>query len=519
MRTARRASAVTAILAAGLALAACSGTSTGGGPSTNTKNDAITVAYADGGTSIDPPATYGGTGLSILLYSYDMLVKYKVENGKFVPGEYDPDVATSWTTSQDGLTWTFKLRSDVKFHSGNPLTADDVKYSFDRGSYATLWQVANYKDTEVVDDHTVAVHLSKPNPSFLNYVAQGAFGIIDKAEAEKHGDTKEQATYLATHSLGSGPYILDSWDSSSEAKLHAAPDYWGDAPKIKNVTMRFIPELATQIQQLKSNDIQLIYGVPVQDIDDLRSTKSLVVEEYQSATANFLALNNKSDVFDDVKVRQAIAYATPYDDIIKTALLGHGVRDQSPLSVLTPGYDASASPYDYDLAKAKELLAESDQPDGFTFTALVANSNTLGIQSAALMQEAYAKIGVTMKIKTVTSAQLTDQRPTADANFGSWLSYVNSPYYHLGFLIESSSSTNYAQYSNPEVDKLIVEGQSQAFPAANKLWTQVQKLVADDSPWVTLYSENASVAYSKTIGGYDVGYVDQLIRIQDLYYK
>ncbi|MBF0816582.1 ABC transporter substrate-binding protein [Microbacterium paludicola] len=520
MRTAMRAGVVGGITAAALVLAACSGGSTGGadGTSADAENDVITVAYADGGTSIDPPATYGGTGLSILLYSYDMLVDYKTENGEFVDGEYVPSVATSWETSEDGLTWTFQLRDDVVFHSGNPLTAADVEYSFDRGVEATLWNVANYDDTEVIDDHAVAVHLVEPNPSLLGYLAQSGFAIIDKVEAEKAGDADAQAAFLATNSIGSGPYILDSWDSSTEAKLHVNPDYWGEVPTIENVTMRFIPELSTQIQQLKSDDVQLIYGVPFQNIDDLKATDSLVVEEYPSATSNFMAMNNTSDVFDDARVRRALAYATPYDDIIDAVLMGHGVRDQSPLSPLTPGYDVSVSPYEYDLDTAREILAESDLPDGFEFSALVSNANTLGGQAALLMQESYAEIGVRMNIETVTAAQLTEQRPTADANFGAWLSYVNHPFYHLGFLIESSSYTNYAKYSNPEVDQLIAEGEFLSFPEANETWSEVQALIAEDSPWITLYSENASVAYSDRIDGYVTGYVDQLIRIQDLSY-
>ncbi|MBF0816589.1 ABC transporter substrate-binding protein [Microbacterium paludicola] len=514
MHTPLRTAAVAVFAAAVLALAGCTSAGTEAGTATPS---VVTIAFQDGGVSIDPSQALGLTADSLVLATYDTLVKYHAEDGQMVAGEYDPSIAESWTTSEDGLTWTFSLRDDVTFQSGNPLTAADVKFSLDRGIGTTFWELGKIEDVVVIDDYTVDVNLTEANPGLLDYIGMYSMSILDQETVEAVGDVTAQDTWLDTNTAGTGPYILDSWDPATEAKLHANPDYFGEGPAIENVTIRFVPEMATQIQQLEQDDVQLIYNIPFQNIEDLASSDTVSVIEVPAGNTNWMTMNNTTEPFTDVRVRQALAYATPYDDIVESALLGHGVRDKSPLSPITPGYDGDVYPYDYDLDKAQELLEEAGYADGFEFTTLVANSNTLGSTAATLMQESFAEVGVTMNISTVTSQQLSEQRMDAESIFGSWLSFINLPRYHLGFLIHSEGSANYAHYSNPQVDALMDEAQYLEGDEAQAKWTQLQALVAEDAPWINLFTENATVGVNRSLEGY-TGYVDQLLRIADLHY-
>jgi peptide/nickel transport system substrate-binding protein len=512
------ASACTVLLLAGCAKSANSGSAT---VSSGTGVKAATVALASGGKTLDPVEAQDTTSDSLVLAAYDQLVAYKISGGKANSTEFAPSLATSWKTSSDGLTWTFKLRKDVKFAGSNDeLTANDFVYTINRlknsTSGSTLYKLSKISTAEAKDDNTLVLTLSEPNPILLQYLVQYSFS----AEDSKFLADKDASKYLVTHTAGTGAYTIKSWDPATQADLVRNSGYWGTKPQLSPLTIKFIPEMSTQIQQLEKGDLKMITGIPLQNVADLQKDKNVRVVTNVSGRAFNLGMNTKVAPFDNVKVRQAINYAIPYDDIIKTALYGEGIRARSAIPSNMPGHDDSTDPYSHNLDKARSLLTEAGLGNGFSFTVQVRNDQTQAIDALTLIQAELKKINVTMTIQQSPSQQYLQMLDSGNAQafVQGWLSFVNQPVYHLGFLLQSEGSANYANYSNPEVDALIAKAASADPGASKQIWKQVQQKISADAPWAYLFQANATYGLAKGLDGF-VMYPDEMVRFGALKLK
>lgn len=503
-----------------LAVSACAQNANSAGTATSAAKS-ITLVSATGGNTLDPAEAQDLTSDELTLATYDTLVEYKVANGAQVAGQYTPSLASSWSTSPNGLTWTFHLRTDVTFASGNKLTSADVLYSFARvkasTAASTLYTLADIASVSAPNASTVVVTLSKPNPGLLDYIGMYTFGIVDAKTVEAQSDPN---AWLKTHTAGSGPYIIDSWNPTTEIVLTARKGYWGKAPAISKVTIEVVPQVSTQLQQLTKGSVQLVTSVPVQNISSLEADKDLKVIANPSGYVDYLALNNDVKPFTSQLVREALSYAVPYSDLVKTVLLGYGTALKSAISPITPYYNPSTDPYTYDPAKAKQLLAEAGFPHGFTFSTIVDSSIPTLQQAAVIIQSAFKSIGVTMNIQTLADQQDQSlmQAGKQQSYFSTWISFINQPGYHLGFLLQSQGSANWVHYDSPQVDDLMAKAAVDTnSTTAQQLWTQVQKDITDDAPWIYLFSQDNTAAMASDVGGY-ASYVDTMVRFKNLYY-
>ncbi|WP_120003918.1 ABC transporter substrate-binding protein [Nesterenkonia muleiensis] len=475
-----------------------------------------TLAFTDGGATLDPRAAHGAVPNTILLASYNTLVTNHIgEDGNQVDGEYDPALAESWEVSEDDLTWTFNLRNDVTFQSGNEFTAADVLWSFEGFELSSLYQLANIESVEAIDEHTVEFQLHTPQPVLPDYF--GMMSIMDSAYLENEVDDID--SYLASNAAGSGPYILESWDPSSEAVLTANPDYWGEEPAIQQFTLRFVSEMTTQIQQLQQDDVQLIISIPPQNLADLEDDENIEVIAADAGNTEWLSLNVQVEPFDDVAVRQALAWATPYEEVIDSVLMGYGQRLESAISPITPHYASEVWEYEYDPSMAREVLEQAGYSEGdISFDAIVNNGDPFAADTATILQDAYAEVGIDMSVQTLNSSQYEEQFFDSQALIGNWLSYINQPQYHFGWLLDSEGAANFSNYENPEFDEIVRTAEFEDEEIQAELWSEAQAILAEDVPWIYLYAPDVTVAHSSNLSGY-YNYVSVVPRLHELYYE
>jgi len=304
---------------------------------------------------LDPNEGMGGTHKHFHVNCYEGLYK---RNWK---GEMIPGLALSHTMRDNGLTYIFRLRRDVKFHNGDPLTAEDVKFSFDRlrdqaqttFAYRSLW--ANISKVEIMDPYTVAVYWSKPNGAFLNqstWLVVGA--VLPKKYFEKVGHEGFRKA-----PIGSGPYKFVSYTPGENLVMEAFTGYWGKIPEVKTVEFKFIPETGARLAALKTKEIDIMQQLPPFEAESVRKTAGLDVVSASNGEAFYYIFDQDNQPeLRDLKVRQAFNYAINKEAIVKNIFLGYGTVMKSLGAPSVHGIDEPG--YSYNPQKAKQLLQEAN---------------------------------------------------------------------------------------------------------------------------------------------------------------
>ncbi|QCR20243.1 ABC transporter substrate-binding protein [Agrococcus sp. SGAir0287] len=509
------ASAMTVLLVGGCAQSA-------NAPGAGDERTSLVAAYSEGGQTLNPYEANDVTSDTFVLAAYDQLVTYAVDvvDGEATARtqEIEPMLAESWEVNDDATEYTFTLRDDVEFQSGNPLTSADVVGSLElieaSASASFLYGMAGIASYEALDEHTVRISLTGPNHLFLQILPMYSFSIVDTALVEESGG----AEWLSTSTAGSGPYVIEAWDPATEATLTRNEDYWGEAPAVDDVTVRFIAEPANRVQLLSGGDVDLATEIPANDVEGLAETDGVVIDSRASNKILFFAMNNEIAPFDDPLVRQAISYAIPYEQLVDDVMEGQA----SPLTSAVPssmaGFDDSTYAYEHDLDRARELLAEAGYPDGFTFDFTLGGGFQDWADDAVLIQAELAQIGVTMNIQNMARPQFLEALDTrqVQAYISRWTSFVNDPQYHLGLLMTTDTSSNYMNYSNPEVDALWQQASQETDESVREeLYGQMQALITADAPWAYLYEYNIVVGLSEGTEGY-TSYPDGIVRFAQL---
>ncbi|MBW1640167.1 ABC transporter substrate-binding protein [Microbacterium resistens] len=482
----------------------------------------LTIAYSEGGNTLDPAEANDGTSDTLVVAAYDQLVTYgtKEVDGKQVSdtATIAPMLASEWSADDSGTVYTFTLRDDVTFQSGKKLVADDVVRSFAHieasASASFLYGMAGIAGVEAKDDHTVEITLTGPNHLFLQILPMYSFSILDMDLVEENGG----AEWLATHTAGTGPYVIDSWDPATSAKLTRNEDYWGEAPALGTVNLKFIGDASNRLQLLKKGSVDAALEIAPKDLEGLNGQDGVVVDSRPSNKILFFAMNNAIAPFDNPKVRQAISYAIPYDKLIDDVMKGQASPMRSSVASSTPGFTDEGYAATYDLDKAKALLAEAGYPDGFEFEFTLGSGFSDWNDDAVLIQAELAKIGVTMNITNMARAQFLEALAgkNVQSYISRWTSFVNDPGYHLGLLMTSQGTSNYMNYSNPRVDELWAKAASEQDAAVREQeYGEMQKLINEETPWAYLYEYNIAVAHGEDLQGY-TSYPDGLIRFFQL---
>jgi len=380
--------------------------------------------------SLDPAVAYEGDAIFAVHQFYDTLVTFDKDDLSHVI----PALATEWEVSDEGTVWTFKLRDDVKFHSGNPLTAEDVVYSFDRVigmNDQPAWLLTQTGmeagSTEAIDDYTVKITLPEPfNPAaFLACLAYTVASVVDSEEVKAHevdGDWGEN--WVLDHSAGSGPFKLDEWEREVQYLMSANPDHYNGPPGVDRVIVRHIAEPASQKMQLEKGDIDIAMNLNNEQIAELEGVEGVNVITGLDDGTEYLGMNVGFEPFDDVRVRNAVKWALNYDEIVEYVLLGNAIVNQGFIPKGYAGYDDTIY-YTHDEEKAKELLAEAGLPDGFETEMLASTGPVAGVPCtdvATKMQSDLADVGISVDIRQMTGGEMYEIYRAQEAKmvFGGW---------------------------------------------------------------------------------------------------
>jgi peptide/nickel transport system substrate-binding protein len=503
-----------------------------------TRAEKILIVAVDGDVdTFDPCCTVGTkTSQTTIQNTFDQLTQYaQVEKTlpdgtKYMAADTSKIqgmLAESW--SQEGNVVTFKLRKDLKFHNGNPITAqtivDGYKRIFEVGGLSSfllnMGSVTKPEQFKAVDDLTVQMTMDTPNNLVnLNNVMHNTSTVDPKEVAQFKTDTDPWAgdQFKKNLAAGSGPFMLEEYVPGDRIVLKARDDYYGGRAKLDKVIVKIVPDPAQRVLLLKRGEVDMIMIPPVKDLDDLKKDPNIKVVSVPSTQNRMVEMNNAIPPFDNKLVRKAVAYAIPYDALLKEVWRGYASQLRSPIADGTPTSDFSSWAYDTNPDKAKELLAEAGFPNGQGLPPIKL-SIRIGTEederAAVFIQDALSKIGLNVEIEKLAFATFQEKEAKRELQMfiDEWISWVNDPYYHLSWIYSSTSPLVYTNYKNEKVDELIAKytlwaGGPKEREDASK---EIQKLIIDDTPIVYLLAPNFNVAMRSNVTGY-VYYNDELNR-------
>jgi peptide/nickel transport system substrate-binding protein len=454
---------------------------------------------------------------------YDMMLDYEFTrqpDGGLYPvadqhgnWKMKPWLAESWNVSRDQKTLTFKLRKGLKFSDGRPLTAHDVKSTWDRAAgvagYGQLIMnmitINHTSQMTVHDEYTVVLHLNKPNPFAMKMLSVNVLGIMNAHALQAHA-TKSDPTahkWLDTHAAGSGAYILANWTPGVSWELKPNPHSWNPAAlKNAGTLVRTIPNASERYNLLVKGDVDVAYDLLPKDLATLRHNPNVRLIQFKVPWPYFLGMNNTMPPFDNKTVRQAMAYAIPQKTLVDKVLYGFARECKSPVAAGMPTSDFGLSPYQTSVAKTKQLLQQAGVSN-LKFDLAVQEGRPQDAQAAVWIQATLAQAGVQVNIVQMNVAEYfaKQAKKQLQAFISEFYSWVNDPFYHLFWNFDSqATATNVVGYHNPTVDALIAKGIYSTNPSKRVLWSrQAQKIIIDDAAWALLYQINYTIAVRKNI--------------------
>ncbi|AYD02378.1 ABC transporter substrate-binding protein [Neorhizobium sp. NCHU2750] len=502
-----------------------------------TPADTLVEGFAiDDIISVDPGEAFELSTAEVTANSYSKLVMLDPADTSKVIG----DLASGWTISDDGMTYTFKLKPDLKFASGDPLTADDVAFTFERvvkmdkspAFLITQFGINGDNVTEkakATAPDTFTFTVDKPYaPSFvLNVLTATVASVVEKKVVMQHAkavtpssdykyDTDFGNEWMKTGYAGSGPYKIMAWRANEAVILEANPNYYGEKPKLKRVIYRYMKESSGQRLALENGDIDVARNLEPGDVDAVSKKDGLSVTSAPKGTIYYISLNQKNPNLAKPEVVEAFKYLVDYDAIGATLIKGIGEIHQTFLPKGQLGA-LDENPYKLDVAKAKELLAKAGLKDGFTVTMDVRNTQPVtGI--AENIQQTLAQAGIKLQILPGDGKQtLTKYRArTHDIYIGEWGSDYFDPH--------SNAETFTVNYDNSDEGKNKTLAWRNAWDVPKDLsqetlgaleekdadkraavYQDIQKKFLKDSPFVIIYQKTEVAGYSSKLKDFKLG--------------
>lgn len=479
----------------GKASPADSGSSNAATAADGVKQEVLNVVTAAEPKALDP--MYGATDrTSSAVYNniYETLLKVD-DSGKIVP-----NLATY--KQIDDKTYEFQLQKGVKFHNGEELKASDVVFTMKKGAETPItqyiWGSIDTNGFKIIDDYTVQVKLKAPCAPFLALLTCNTAPILNEKYVTEVGDGS------GTKPVGTGPYKFVEWKKGQSITLERFEDYHGEKPQARKIIFRTIPEASNRTIELESGGCDIAYDIPVSDLNRVQSSSNLKLLKQTGNSIRYLGFNTAKTPFDKKEVRQALASAVDIKGIVASVLQGTGTVATSPISPNLMFFDKDAQMRSYDVAKAKQLLADAGYPNGFK-TTIWCDDKKENVDIATIVQSQLAKIGVTAEIKS-----------------SEWGAYINAAYageVELYIMDWSSASPdpdiifnsvfnskllgqggNVSRLVDAKVDDLLQRGRTSQNPEERaKIYKELQQHLYDLVPWVYLWVDDIYVGVNDKI--------------------
>ena len=448
----------------------------------------------------DPPDCNDSYSSEMFTYVYDRLFQFD-ENG-----EIQPMLVESYEQPSD-TEFIFKLHEGVKYHNGDELKAADVVWSLNRANQNPKSQ-ANFETVvsiEEVSEYEFKIVTEKPFVPLLLNLAHTQTSILHRAtvEAIEAGD----GVFNETNMMGTGPMMVEYYKPNSELKMVRNDNYWQGACRTTSITRKIIPEASSLTIALEAGEIDYINELNSIDIARVMENPDLKTVEMASANIAFMGLHTQKKPFDDVRVRQALQFASNKESIVEVLYEGYGVPCNSVFPTVGVAYNDELDSYAYDIEKAKALLAEAGYADGFEFEVTV--SSDIRSRAAQILQQDYQSIGITININLMEFGAMLDYIGTGkhDAYIMSWSGATN-PNYTLtqNFHTDAIGPTgNRMWYSNPEVDAMIEEARGEFdTEKRNQIYKDIQAKLMEESPWIPLLQQTYVAGMKKGVDGVEM---------------
>lgn len=475
---------------------------------TDSEESKITIGIVQDMNSMDPAIANGAGTKEILFNIYEGLYKPDSE------GNLIPAVASDYTKSEDGLTYTFTLRDGIMFHNGNPVTVEDIKYTIDRCAGTEtgeplLSAFSIVEEVEIVDDSTVAIHLNTADPDFLAKLATVEAGIVPA-----------DVTDLETNPVGTGPYMFVSRSLQQNLVLKKFDAYWGTPANIENVTCKVLADPDSIVMNLEGGAVDFVARVTSSQANEL--SDNFYVDEGTMNLVQALFLNNDVEPFNNVLVRQALCYAINKEEILDFVADGKGTPIASNIYPAFGKYymDELNDVYTQDIEKAKELLAEAGYPDGFSFTITVPANYQQHIDTATVLVEQFKNIGVNAQIELIEwESWLSDVYK--ERKYEATVVGLDASTLTAGALLarfRSEASNNFCNYSNADYDAAYQNAQQAASDdEATTYYKECERILCEDAANVYIQDLVQFTAINKKYTGY-VAYPMYLLDIAKLDY-
>jgi peptide/nickel transport system substrate-binding protein len=477
-----------------------------------TPKDVLVIGHVAELQTLDPAQAVTISDFRILCNMYEGLLHYK--DGTL---DVEPGLATSWAISDDGKTYTFKIRQGVKYHDGSEVDAESVKFALDRvtdknhpyyntGPFPFAFELGPIIGTEATDKYTLAVHLSAPYSPMLTMLASSIGGLAGVSPAA----VKQYGKEFSRHGGGTGPFKFKLWESNQQVVLEANPDYWQGAPKLKGLVFRPIVDENARVSEMLSGGTDVTIEVPPDNVATFTADPRFKFYEQSGPHLWYLLLNTKEKPFDNKLVRQAANYAINKDAMVTQILKGTA----TVAAGVTPpafawAHDDALKPYPYDPDKAKALLKQAGYPDGVDVTFYVTESGS-GMLSPVIMgtaiQADLAAVGIRAKIETYEwNTFLGKVIPGMEgkAQIAELSFMTQDPDMHPFLALRTGAPVNSGYYSNKDVDALIDEGRSIADPAKRApVYKKMQEILYEDAPWVYIANWKQNAVAGANVKGY-----------------
>jgi len=457
----------------------------------------LKVAFQNEWAGLDPHTVSSYSSYQILNNVLEGLTFYD-NNLNLVPW-----LAESWEQSEDGLTWTFHLREGVMFTNGREMTAEDVKWSFERlidpatgaGNAARVGPPET--QIEVIDDYTVAITHPEPFGIFPQSIGfDKSTGIVAKESVNEDG--------IIVEPIGTGPFQISEVEGTTRMVLTKNEDYWQEGlPYLDAIEITPIPDDTVRETALLSGDVDWVLSIAPQNYESLEANPDVVVSTAPQLSYDYMGINLTREPFTDVRVRQAIALALDREEIAAAGYFGLAETIEGPTGPGSPWYFDYA-PYGQDIERAKELLAEAGYPDGFEMELLPTVQYGETVRAAQVIQQQLAAIGITASINAPEWSQWLELEGNFnyDAYICNWNGLIDADqYYYLQH--KSDQVFNFTGYDNPEFDELVTEARSTSdFDERYQIYQDLNQILVDDAPYIYMYNKLEIRAYSPQVKGF-----------------
>ena len=472
-----------------------SDTSTGAG-----ERDRLIVAQGGDAVSLDLHAANDSSSSQVTAQIFETLIRQD-ENMQLVPG-----LAKEWRQI-DELTWEFDLLEGVKFHNGETLTANDVAFTLKRAveapQIAAIVSEIDPEGIKVIDDHTIQISTFEPFAPILAHLAHTVTGIMSEVAVT---EMEAEDINVGQNPIGTGPFEFVSWNAGDQITLKRFEDFHGEAPAFNELVIRVITETSNRFIELETGAIDVALNVGPSDLPRFETNDNLTLLTGANLSTAYIGFNMNKEPFDDVRVRQAINYAVDVEAIVNHVLDGVGEVAQGPIGQNVWGAASGLRTYDFNLERAKELMAEAGLEDGFE-TTIWTNENTERVQIITAIQAQLREIGINARVEQMEWGAYLERTAAGEHEMFilGWGSVTGDADYGLFPLFHSSvpaAAGNRTFFANDRVDELLETARASVDQEERlALYAEVQEIVMNEAPWLFLTTGETNVGVSSHVRG------------------